>query len=442
MEIAMGGLSKLGRWLSVRGRGRAKAKGAAVRGLVSCAIVGATALSFNLIAAAPSGAWSFPVTPTLQTTPNTGTGVTGAIVTDSAQLNGQAPELLASGTVTYKLFNGTCGWLGAQVGNDDPVTVNSDGTVPASGPFGPLAAGNYVFEVTYSGDANYTAIWTPVCEPFTISPPTLTLRTTPNTGTGVTGATVTDSAQLDGQISGVPASGTVTYKLFNGTCGWLGAQVGNDDPVTVNSDGTVPDSGPFGPLAAGNYVFEVTYSGDANYPAIWTPVCEPFTISPPTLTLRTTPNTGTGVTGAIVTDSAQLDGQISGVPASGTVTYALFNGTCGWVGAQVGNDDRVTVNSDGTVPDSGPFGPLAAGNYVFEVTYSGDANYPATSTPVCEPFTISPPTLTLRTTPNTGTGVTGAIVTDSAQLDGQISGVPASGTVTYKLFNGTCGRIG
>ena len=52
----MGGLSKLGRWLSVRGGGGAKARGAAVRGLVSCAIVGATALSFNLMGVAPSGA--------------------------------------------------------------------------------------------------------------------------------------------------------------------------------------------------------------------------------------------------------------------------------------------------------------------------------------------------------------------------------------------------
>jgi fimbrial isopeptide formation D2 family protein len=414
-----------------------------VRGLVSSAIVGATALSFNLMAAAPSGAWStWPVVLTLQTTPHTGTGVTGATVTDSAQLNGQAPERPASGTVTYKLFNGTCGWPGAQVGSDDAVTVNSDGTVPDSGPFGPLGAGNYVFEVTYSGDSNYTGIWTPECEPFTIGPATLTLETTPHTSTGVTDATVTDSAQLNGQISGVPASGTVTYKLFNGTCDSVGTQVGSDDAVTVNSDGTVPDSGPFGPLAPGNYVFEVTYSGDSNYAGIWTPACEPFTIGPATLTLQTTPHTGTGVTGATVTDSAQLNGQISGLPASGTVTYQLFDGTCDAKGTQVGADDAVTVNSDGTVPDSGPFGPLGGGSYVFEVTYSGDSNYAGIWTPACEPFTIGPATLTLQTTPHTGSGVTGATVTDSAQLSGQISGFPASGTVTYQLFHGTCDAKG
>src|SRR3974377_614410 len=101
------------------------------------------------------------------------------------------------------------------------------------------------------------------------------------------------------------------------------------------------------------------------------PACEPLPITPATLTLQTPPRTGTGITGATVTDSAQLNGQISGFPASGTVTYALFHGTCDSKGTQVGADDAVTVNADGTVPDSGPFGPLGAGAYVFEVTYGG-----------------------------------------------------------------------
>jgi fimbrial isopeptide formation D2 family protein len=392
-----------------------------MRGLVSSAIVGATALSFNLMAAAPSGAWStWPVTPTLQTTPHTGTGVTGAIVTDSAQLNGQAPERPASGTVTYKLFNGTCGWPGAQVGSDDAVTLNSDGTVPDSGPFGPLAAGDYVFEVIYSGDANYTGIWTPECEPFTIGPATLTLETTPHTGSGVTDATVTDSAQLNGQVSGLPASGTVTYKLFNGTCDSVGTQVGNDDAVTVNTDGTVPDSGPFGPLAPGNYVFEVTYGGDTNYAPISTPACEPFSLAPVTPGLATTVVTPDSTNlGNSWNDTATVTGVSTFAPA-GSVRFQLCKAADAQTPCSGGSLVDVTLNaptstsgnvSTYALPAEDAFTPTSTGTYCYNVSYAAgeDPNYnavPEQSDTEC--FLVTSPLFTITKTdvPGNGNAVT------------------------------------
>jgi len=53
----MGVSRKLVRWFLGRtADGRTEVGGAIVRGMISCAILGATILSFNLIAAAPSGA--------------------------------------------------------------------------------------------------------------------------------------------------------------------------------------------------------------------------------------------------------------------------------------------------------------------------------------------------------------------------------------------------
>jgi hypothetical protein len=49
----------------------------------------------------------------------------------------------------------------------------------------------------------------------------------------------------------------------------------------------------------------------------------------------------------------------------------------------------VTLNADGTVPNSNTQGPLAAGSYSFRAHYSGDSNYTG-STSGCEPFAVIP----------------------------------------------------
>src|SRR5262249_34040386 len=47
----------------------------------------------------------------------------------------------------------------------------------------------------------------------------------------------------------------------------------------------------------------------------------------------------------------------------------------------------VTLNPDGTVPDSALHGPLAAGEYSFIAVYSGDRNYTRSSSPA-EPLMV------------------------------------------------------
>ena len=76
------------------------------------------------------------------------------------------------------------------------------------------------------------------------------------------GTSVHDTATILDQIPGVPATGTVTYQFFT-TIDGTGPHT--DQVVTLNPDGTVPDSALHGPLAAGALSFIAIYSGDTNY---------------------------------------------------------------------------------------------------------------------------------------------------------------------------------
>ena len=109
------------------------------------------------------------------------------------------------------------------------------------------------------------------------------------TGTEVAGASFHDTSTVTG-ASGT-ATGTVTYSFFdNDTC--VGTPATIQAPVTIAVDGAVPGSTSTGPLAAGSYAFEATYSGDTTY-AGGTSACEPFavlvTAIPPTTPPVTTP---------------------------------------------------------------------------------------------------------------------------------------------------------
>jgi hypothetical protein len=103
----------------------------------------------------------------------------------------------------------------------------------------------------------------------------------------------------------------------------------------------------------------------------------------------TTNGTPTGVLGEPVYDTATVNGQTSSIPATGTVKYT-FSGTGGTVlpPLPAGSSftlvngtwqETVTLNANGTVPNSNPTPPLPAGSYQFTAAYSGDSNYSASS---------------------------------------------------------------
>ena len=399
-----------------------------------------------------SGCEPFTVVPGTSTTATTvkdattglawiGTETTGASAYDTATVttsDGSTP----TGTVTYTFFpNGTCAAdTGASAGT---VTLDSSGNVPQSNTEGPLGAGSYAFEATYwivvpvvyDGAIN-TAVEpagsTSACEPFSVRTGGVRAVTSTTTATTVidaatkaawsgsetSGASAYDTATVT-TSNGFTATGTVSYSFFsNGTCA---GTPGATDTVTVNADGTVPNSSTEGPLAGGSYAFQATYSGDSNY-AGSTSACEPFSVRTGGVRAVTSTTTATTVidaatkaawsgsetSGASAYDTATVTTS-NGFTATGTVSYSFFsNGTCA---GTPGATDTVTLTAAGLVPNSHTEGPLAAGSYAFQATYSGDSSYGG-STSACEPFSVATSTPTPAgavagiTTPSTGAGST------------------------------------
>jgi uncharacterized repeat protein (TIGR01451 family) len=380
-----------------------------------------------------------------------GTEKTGASAYDTATVT-PSDGITATGTVDYTFFtNGTCNGQGSAAGH---VTLDGAGNVPNSETEGPLAAGSYSFQATYSGDSNYAGS-TGDCEPFTVlkgSSQTATTVFDASTkaawaGTEKTGASAYDTAIVT-PSDGITATGTVDYTFFtNDTCDGQGTSAGH---VTLDGAGNVPNSATEGPLAAGSYSFQATYSGDSNY-AGSTGDCEPFTVlkgSSQTATVVFDAKTNaawdnTEQTGASAYDTATVTPS-DGITATGTVDYTFFtNGSCEGEGSAAGH---VTLDGAGNVPNSNTEGPLPQGSYSFQATYSGDSNY-AGSTGDCEPFSVGTlPTSTSTTVfdaatkaPWDNTETTGASAYDTATVSGEMGGIVPTGTVDYTFFtNGTC----
>ena len=224
---------------------------------------------------------------------------------------------------------------------------------------------------------------------------TVTTTTVQSGGKTVTavalGSSVTDQATVSGTGAGTP-TGTVTFTLFsNSTCSGTGGAAGKG---TLASG--VANSSSQGPLTAGAYSFEATYSGDSNYQSS-VGGCEPFTVNQAvSQTVTTVQSGGQTVTavsvGSSVTDQATVSGTGAGTP-TGTVTFTFYsNGTCSGTGSPAGTG---TLASG--VATSSSEGSLTAGSYSFEASYGGDANY-LSSTGSCEPLTVNAPVLSITKT--------------------------------------------
>ncbi len=371
-------------------------------------------------------------------------GFLGESVFDTATVTGTPAAFTPTGTVTYEYFTNGSGTPIAQT-----VTLNADGTVPDSEVHGPLAAGIYSFIAVYSGDSNYTGSTSPA-EPLTINQGTSSTATaildaaTSQPPNGVLGESVFDTATVTGTPAAFTPTGTVTYQFFtNGTGTGTPATT---QMVTLNANGTVPSSEVKGPLAAGAYSFIAVYSGDSNYTGS-TSALEPLTISQGSTTTATasldaaTHQPPGGFLGESVFDTATVTGTPAAFTPRGTVMYEFFTNGSG-TGVPVATQ-TVTLNADGTVPDSAVHGPLAAGTYSIIAVYSGDSNYRG-STSAVEPLTISQGSTTTATaildaaTSQPPSGVLGESVFDTARVTGNPAAFTLTGTVTYDFFtNGT-----
>ena len=370
------------------------------RGLIALLAAAAAALSLGVLST-PAGALSTPTVSTTVFDASTnsawsGSETTGASAYDTTTITGDGTNT-PTGTVTYTLYPGAI-CTGVPLSTGQTVML-SGGLVPNSAATAALGAGTYSFDVAYSGDGNYSPPASDSCEPFTVAKGTPTASTTVFdaktnaawSNSEVTGASAYDTATVAG-VNGFTPSGTVTYSYFlNGTCNGTP----NTTQVVRLSAGAVPNSNTVGPFAAGSYSFQAAYGGDGNYTASSASSCEPFTVAKAPTTATTVVNDagtnnpwgGSEVTGASAYDTATVGGDVGGFTPSGTVTYSYFlNGTCNGTPNTI---QTVTLEGNGTVPNSNPTAALGAASYSFQAAYSGDANYQPTTMSSCEPFVVA-----------------------------------------------------
>src|SRR5438034_728093 len=311
----------------------------------------------------------------------------GSSVYDTAQVP-EVDGIVPTGNVTYTFFNNNaCSGSGTL----EKVALSS-GLVRNSTAQPSLAIGSYSFQANYTGDNNYFPS-TSSCENFSAALVTTELFNSnsvvvPLGGFVPNGTLIHDTAIVTG-VGGFTPSGTVTYMFFMNTGNNICSGSTHQQSVTL-SNGMIPNSNTQGPLTAGNYSYQASYSGDNNYPPS-TSSCELFTVAPhPVLTTALFTSTGASIplgssvySGTSVYDTASLSGVVSGFTPTGNVTYTFYtSSSCGGSGTT-----QTLPLSNGLVPNSPLQGPLITGSYSFRASYNGDGNYPST-TSSCESFTV------------------------------------------------------
>lgn len=236
----------------------------------------------------------------------------------------------------------------------------------------PPPAGPHSLTINYSGDANYMAS--------TSTPVTVNAVYATQVMLGASAATITDGQSvtftakvIPAQMAGSAVSGNIAFQL-NGN---ILATV----PLT-NSQAQFTTS----LLPGGNLSIVASYSGDSNYATssgtfdeVVTPVSTSTTVT--SSNLSTTP-------GMVVTLTAQITpAQMGSAPAAGQVIFTSNGNTIG-VPNVVNNQAQVSLEF------------TSAGTFQIIASYTGDANYMASSATLTETITL-PPTFIISANPPT-----------------------------------------
>ena len=383
----------------------------------------------------------------------------GTAISDTATVTGgPAPAPTPTGTVVFTLFgpgDPTC--TGAPIFTSAAIPL-AGGPPPTanSGPFTPTAPGSYQWVAAYSGDVAYDPVTSPcgaVGETSVVTQLTPTIVTSA-TPAAPLGNAISDTATVTGGPAPAPApTGTVVFTLFgpdDATC--AGPAVFTSGPIPL-AGGPPPtaNSGPFTPTLPGTYRWIATYSGDVNYVTV-TSACnaanESSLVSGATIVTSATP----AVTiGSPISDTATVTGTTGAPSPTGTVVFTLFgpaNPTCTGAPIFTSPAQPLTPAAPGPPPTataaSGPFTPTAIGTYNWVAVYSGDAVYPAATSPCGAPneaSVVNQSVATIVTSATTPVPL-GTAISDTATVTGGPAPAPApTGTVTFTLFgpaNPTC----
>ncbi|MFE3551967.1 Ig-like domain repeat protein [Streptomyces kronopolitis] len=338
----------------------------------------------------------------------------GQQVTFTAAVSTLAPGSgTPTGTVTFDFGDGS------------PTTTAllTDGGTATTHTYTDTAGSPYTVTATYNGDSNVTP--STGTDDQTVQPAdtTLSLNSAPDPSTVGQSTTFVAKIIPEAPAAGAP-TGTVTFEFGDG-----------GPPVTAPVEGgtaTVTHTNP--EVADSPYPVAATYSGDNNFNSSAGADTQVVTQAVSSTALSATPSPS--VTGQAVAFSAVVSAvpPAAGTP-TGTVTFDFGDGT-----------PPVTVPlTDGGAATTHAYASAAASPYAVTLTYSGDANFLASSG--TDLHSVEPATTTTTVTAAPDPSVTGEAVTVTVAPQAPGAGVPTgqavfdfgdgSPVLTAQLENGT-----
>ena len=291
----------------------------------------------------------------------------GQSVTDNAtvtNLNGSSP--VTSGTVDFQVSYNGGSWSTFEAG------ATLIGGMAVSNMYQPMAAGNYYFKATYSGNSIYMGSHSGLtAEPLTVAPASSIATTELGASSIALGQSVTDNATVIGLSGGFPMpTGTVDFQVSINGGSWTVFDAG------VGLIGNSAISAFYIPSVIGEYHFQAVYSGDSNYLSSMSgSEAEPLAVSTPIgvpgISVTTTELSSNGITlGDSVTDMATVAAQDDGAAVpTGSVDFQVSFNEGPWTIYDAG-----VALVDGTATSTS-YAPSAAGDYEFQAVYGGEPNY-------------------------------------------------------------------
>lgn len=311
----------------------------------------------------------------------------GQSVTFTATVTGSG--VTPTGTVTFK--DGATALGSGTLNGSDQATFSTN----------TLAAGAHSITATYTGDSNYgTSVSATLTQTVNQSSSAISLASSANPSSY--GTPVTFTATVTG-ASGTP-TGSVTFK--DGT-----TTLGNG---TLNGNGQTTLS--VSSLSVGTHSITAVYGGDGDYAA--------STSLALTQTVNQNSSSSTGLVssanpsayGTPVTFTATVTG--TGGTPTGTVTFK--DGTTALGSAALNGAGQATVAVNG----------LLAGSHAITATYSGDANFPPSTSPPLTQTVGQNNGATVSLTSSADPSAAGQTVTFTATV--MASGGTPTGNVTFK----------
>ncbi len=274
-----------------------------------------------------------------------------------------------------------------------------------------LPVGSSPLAAVYAGDQKYaTAASTIITQTVNKSPTTVTLSVNPNASIFGQPVTFTVNVAAAGGGSGVP-SGVVNFS--DG-----GKPIGS-----ANLDATGKASLFISSLTAGNHTINANYAGDGDFLASASPVVA-LTVSKSatTTTLSSSPNPSVFGQSVILAIRVAASGGGAGTP-TGVVT--VEDGSSAILG---------TLTLDGSGRATFPLSSLTAGSHSITASYTGDANFTASSATGAAGITqvVNQSSTVTALSSSVNPAVFGQAITFTAGVSasGGGSGIP-SGSVTF-----------